>query len=115
MKKIICFYFSLVLFGLSGMAQTPQAFKYQAVARDNAGNLIANQNVSFRISILQSGPGGAAVYIETHLVQTNSLGLANLTIGQGTIISGSLSTISWGSSSYFIKIDWILWEAHHTS
>ena len=34
-------------------SQPPQAFKYLAVARDNAGNVIANQNVSFRIGILQ--------------------------------------------------------------
>ncbi len=105
MKKIVYFSLGFMLLSLYLLAQTPQAFKYQAVARDNAGNLIANQNVSFRISILQGGTGGTAVYIETHLVQTNSYGLANLSIGQGTIISGSLSTISWSSSSYFMKIE----------
>ena len=33
--------------------QSPQTFSYQAVARDSAGNLIANQNISLRFTIHQ--------------------------------------------------------------
>ena len=32
--------------------QTPQAFKYQAVARDLNGNRVINQEISVKISIL---------------------------------------------------------------
>ncbi|MBN2174695.1 MAG: hypothetical protein JW731_11215 [Bacteroidales bacterium] len=105
MKKIIYFSFGLLLFGLSLLAQTPQAFKYQAIARDNAGNLIANQNVSFRISILQGSAGGTCVYTETHALKTNDFGLANLNVGGGVPVSGNFSTIGWGSNTYFLKIE----------
>lgn len=86
-------------------AQTPQAIKYQAVARDNAGNLIANQNIGFRINILQNSPIGNSVYAETHVVASNDLGLVHLDIGAGTNLSGNFSTINWGASSYFIKVE----------
>jgi len=36
---------------ISVFAQSPHAFKYQAVVRDNTGEITSNQTVSFRISI----------------------------------------------------------------
>jgi len=51
----------LTLGALGTFAQSPQAFKYQAVARDLTGNVLANQNVSFRISILQTSATGTSV------------------------------------------------------
>jgi hypothetical protein len=50
MKKV---FFSILscFIVLYTTAQTPQAIKYQAVARDNSGNIIANQNIGFRIFI----------------------------------------------------------------
>nr|MBC8486643.1 collagen-like protein [Bacteroidota bacterium] len=87
MKK---FTLSLVMItiAITVLAQAPQAFKYQAVARDNAGNVLANQNVSFQISILQGSAGGPSVYTETHNAVTNEFGLVNLEIGTGTVVTG---------------------------
>ncbi len=86
-------------------AQPPQAFKYQAAARDNAGNILANQNVSFKMSILQGTLPGTVVYCETHAVTTNYLGLVTLDIGRGTVISGDFNAISWGSTPFFMKTE----------
>jgi hypothetical protein len=97
--SIACF-IATILF-----AQTPQSFKYQAVARDNGGSLLMNQPVTFRISILQGSAGGASVYAETHPVTTNNFGLANLNIGGGTPVSGNFTTIVWGSNTYYIKVE----------
>jgi hypothetical protein len=47
-------------------AQSPQAYKYQAVARDGAGNVLAGKAVSLRISILQGSINGSTAYSETH-------------------------------------------------
>ncbi len=105
MKKITIVFISTMLLGLSIMAQAPQAFKYQAVARDIAGNLLTNQNVSFRISILQGSAGGTSIFSETHSLTTNDYGLANLNVGGGTPVSGNFSTINWGSNTYFIKVE----------
>ena len=40
------------------IAQTPDAFKYQAVIRDSEGLVISNQNVSLQISILSGSTEG---------------------------------------------------------
>jgi len=85
-------------------AQAPQSFNYQVVVRDNAGQTIPNQNVSFRIHIQQS-TAFTDVYVETHNLSTNQFGLANLAIGSGNIISGDFSAIDWGADVSYIQID----------
>ena len=94
----------VLLFSNQFYSQAPQAFKYQAVARDNAGEILENQSVSFRISVLQGSASGSSVYTETHSGTTNSFGLINLQIGSGTVSSGTFSTIPWGSNSHFVQI-----------
>jgi hypothetical protein len=90
---------------LSSYAQSPQAFKYQTVVRNSSNQIIPNQAVSLRISILQTSPTGTAVYVETHAATTNILGLVNLEIGNGTLVSGNFSSIGWGSNTYYVKIE----------
>jgi hypothetical protein len=105
MKNLILFTFFSFLSIQTLWAQIPQAFKYQAVARDVNGDIIPNQSIGFRISILQTSPTGSSVYTETHNVASNDFGLVNLEIGAGTTVSGNFSVINWGASSYFIKIE----------
>jgi len=94
-----------MLIGSSIFAQSPEAFKYQAIARDASGNVIANQNVSFRISILKTSETGTPVYVETHNLTTNNFGLVNLNIGNGSPVSGNFSTIDWSTDKYYIKVE----------
>ena len=85
-------------------AQSPNAFSYQAVARASNGDQIANQAVSFRISILQDSISGSSVYSETHSATTNKYGLVNLQIGNGT--SGNdFTAINWANGPYFVKVE----------
>ncbi|MBI5218918.1 MAG: tail fiber domain-containing protein [Bacteroidia bacterium] len=86
-------------------AQVPHAFNYQAIVRNNSGNVIPNQNVSFRINILQGSSTGSLVYSEEHSSTTNPFGLVNLEVGNGANPSGNFSTIDWGNNSYYIKIE----------
>ncbi|MBW8051987.1 MAG: hypothetical protein FVQ77_16930 [Cytophagales bacterium] len=95
----------LTLGALGTFAQSPQAFKYQAIARDNTGNVLPNQNIGLKISILQTTPAGTVVYSETHTDTTNQFGLFSLEIGTGAIVSGTFSTIDWGADIYFVKIE----------
>lgn len=97
--------FLLLIIVTSVNAQLPQSFKYQAVARDSMGNQLANQNVSFRISILQESINGLPVYVETHDTITNQFGLVNLEIGKGNPVSGVFHYIYWGTGQYFIKTE----------
>jgi hypothetical protein len=82
-----------MLIGSSVFAQSPEAFKYQAIARDAGGNVLANQNVSLKISILKTSDTGTPVYVETHYAITNGFGLVNLNIGGGTVVWGNFSNI----------------------
>ena len=94
-----------MLIGSSIFAQSPEAFKYQAIARNASGNVIANQNVSFRVSLLETSETGTTVYVETHNLTTNNFGLANLNIGEGSPVSGNFSTIDWAADKHFLKVE----------
>lgn len=86
-------------------AQTPQAFKYQAVARNASGELITNQSVSLRISILQGSSAGTLVYSESHAVTSNDYGSVNIEIGNGTVSSGTFASIDWSTGLYFVQVE----------
>jgi hypothetical protein len=112
MKKLTLLVATLLTLGLSsiGYAQqqtstVPHAFKYQAVARDSKGDIISNQNVSFRISILQGSETGTLIYQESQTATTNQFGLSNLSIGTGNVLNGNFNTIEWGASVYFVKVE----------
>ncbi len=102
-KKIILF--SFMLLGLISYAQAPQKMSYQSVVRDPASVLVTNSSVGIRISILQGSASGAAQYVETQIITTNANGLATLSIGSGTVVSGSMATINWANGPFFIKTE----------
>lgn len=104
-KRVVLFTLAVVFMSLPAQGQTPQAFQYQAVARNAAGQISANQLVGFRMSILQGTTTGTTVYSETHAATTNAFGLVNLEIGNGTPGSGTFSDINWGSGVYFVQIE----------
>ena len=91
------------------MAQAPQGFIYQGVATDNNGFELQNQNISIQASILSSSATGTSVWQETHTTSTDTFGLFNLTIGEGTSTNnGSSATfqeIDWGDASHFMKVE----------
>lgn len=105
MKKILLFFVAIMAMILVAEAQAPERFSYQSVIRDAAGNLVANEPVGVRISILQYSPDGSAVYSETHYRATNANGLVTMEIGAGTVVSGSFSNIDWANGPYFLKIE----------
>ncbi len=94
-----------IAIGTSGFAQVPPAFSYQAIARDGSGSVLANKNVSFRLSIQQGTVTGAIVYSERHYTTTNEFGLVNLQVGKGTADTGTLDGISWGVDQHFLKVE----------
>ena len=101
MKKII-YLFTIILLGISSQAQF---INYQGVARDNAGNILINQPIALRLSILSESAVGTAVYVETHATTTDGYGLFTLQIGQGTVVTGVFNNIAWSSTSFFLKVE----------
>lgn len=105
MKKTLLTVATILAFSILSFAQTPEKIQYQAVARNSSGSIIANQLVGYQISILQGSANGTSVYTETHIGLTNGYGLLNLQIGNGTVVSGSMSSIDWSSNIHFVKIE----------
>ncbi|HNW91132.1 MAG TPA: tail fiber domain-containing protein [Bacteroidales bacterium] len=102
--KIIFSLFFLMIMGYS-FAQAPQAFNYQAVARDVAGNVIPNQALGIKISIHLGSATGSVSYSETFAPTTNDFGLFTLAIGTGTIVDGQFDTIAWGKNQYWMQVE----------
>jgi hypothetical protein len=95
----------LCLLGFCAFAQVPQKMNYQAVARNAAGDVIANQNIRVRFSIREGSSSGAIVYQEVHQVSTNQFGLFTAQIGTGLQTLNSFSDISWGSGDKYLQIE----------
>ncbi len=93
MKKILSTLFALFL-ALVVSAQMPETINYQAVARNNSGQALANQTIKTRLSIIR---GATTLYSETRTVTTNALGLFNVQIGSSgaTATSGDFTSIYW--------------------
>jgi hypothetical protein len=87
------------------MAQMPNKMSYQAVVRNAGNQLVVNQNVGMRISILQGSISGTAVFVETHSPLTNLNGLVTLEVGGGNPVTGTFATINWANGPYFIKTE----------
>jgi len=104
MKKI---YFTLMFLFLASLilAQTPQAFKYQAIARDDYGNILSSWEIGIRITILQGDRSGQEAYVEIHKVTSNMYGLINIVIGEGTALRGTFQDIGWGEKRHYIKME----------
>jgi hypothetical protein len=105
MKKSIITTLAIMFIAFSVFAQVPQAFKYQAIARTLSGSILANQNISLRISLLKGGPNGNSVYCETHNVTSSGFGMMNIEIGNGIYVSGNFSNIDWSTGLYYVKIE----------
>ncbi|MBC7774162.1 MAG: hypothetical protein H7246_01885, partial [Phycisphaerae bacterium] len=100
MQSIALSILSLLLLSFAVQAQAPQAFKYQAVVRNAAGQLLANQNVGLKIDLL----GPDTLYSETHTATTSGFGLVNLEIGRGTLVSGNFIQIAWGQQPIYVLL-----------
>ncbi|WP_343611436.1 collagen-like protein [Chryseobacterium oranimense] len=104
MKKILL---SLgIMLGLFiAQAQAPEKMSYQAVMRNGSGQLLINQSIAVKVSILQGSPAGTLVYSERLTGNTNPNGLISMEIGTGTVLSGTFSTIDWPTGSYYLKTE----------
>lgn len=106
MKRIILLLLIVTLISLNRVdAQAPEKINYQGVARSSAGQPIANQPISIRLSILNESVSGTIVYSETHKITTNSLGLYAVQIGTGTVESGTMDAIIWANGEKYLKVE----------
>jgi len=88
---------------IGAYAQAPQKLSYQAVIRNTENKPVADKQVGMRISLLQGGATGTAVYTETITPTTNTFGLVSIEIGAAN--PTDFAAIDWSAGSYFIKTE----------
>jgi hypothetical protein len=86
-------------------AQT--GLNFQGVARTASNAVIASQDITLKLSILQGSATGLTEYVEVRKVTTNAQGLFTAVIGDSFTIStlGKFSDIDWKLSPKFLKIE----------
>ena len=105
MKKSLALLIIVAVNALNLSAQAPNLFSYQAVVRNSSNQLITDQNIGVRVSIIEGSTSGNTVYSETHQVMSNSTGLITLQISVGTVLSGTFNAINWSLGPYFIQTE----------
>lgn len=81
--------------------QAPQKMSFQAIIRNNSGQLVTNHVVGLKISILRLSATGNEVYTEMQSPSSNENGLICVEIGGGT----GFDTISWNNGPFFLKTE----------
>ena len=89
-----------------GFAQSvPQGMNYQAVARDKDGEILADQQIFLKVSLMGEPSASAAnYYTEIHRVVTNKFGLFTLTIGKGSTLIGTWNEIPWSTKEIWMDV-----------
>ncbi|MAD50305.1 MAG: hypothetical protein CMC95_03255 [Flavobacteriales bacterium] len=104
MSKFYSLLFALLMSTALLAQSPPQSFSYQTVIRDAGFNIMANQEVVLKLSIVEDDPQGVMVYQEKHVETTSAIGLVNLFIGEGNVSSGSFDAIDWANHTYFLEV-----------
>lgn len=99
MKKFLTLLAVLIM--TTAFAQTPQQIKYQGVARDAAGAVIANGTITVQFDVHDVTPLGTIIYTETHTgVTTNQFGLFSLNMGSITPFPANM----FGTGDEFLEV-----------
>jgi hypothetical protein len=103
MKRLLLTFIGSIL-AMIALAQVPQGFTYQAVARNVEGEVLSEQNINAQIS-LQNEDGTVSYYVETHSITTSPHGVLKLVVGNGEPIEGVFNDIPWGTATIFLKVE----------
>jgi len=102
--RLLTLFLGAMLLGQISYAQSPQAFKYQAVVRDANGAPLANGNISFRGTIRQGSPTGSIVFQEVLSgLTTNDFGLIAVNFGETN--ATAFAQIDWADGPYFFETE----------
>jgi glycerol uptake facilitator-like aquaporin len=106
MKNLLTAFF-LIFLGLGALAQTPQGINYQGVARNSVGSVIANQDITLRLTIRDAITSGTVIYQESRSLKTNSFGLFVTAIGGPGAgnVTGSFNGIDWSTGTKFLQVE----------
>lgn len=97
---IISLLYANLVIGQSGL-------NFQGVARNENGVILASQEMSLRLSIVQGSATGAVEFSEIRKTTTNAQGLFSVVIGGSNALStlGNFNAIDWKLAPKFLKIE----------
>lgn len=106
MKKMTLLLATVFTLAFQAVSQTPpRGIKYQAVARNLKGEVLANEKITLRISLLSLEAGRQEVhYSEVHEMVTNAVGLFSLTIGNGQSSGQELDRVPWSTRNIWMEV-----------
>lgn len=102
MMKKLYIILVLLLLTVNLWGQVPQQFSYQAVVRDENGQILKNEKISVRITLLKDSASGETVYQEKHEPSTDANGLFSIQIGASKLNAGDFSKIDWSTGIYYV-------------
>lgn len=109
MKKIIILCVALLATCTTFAQNSGLGFNYQAVVRNVDGILLANSNVTLRVSLYPGQMAASPTWVETHAVQTDMYGSFGITVGHGTRATSSVAAnfadVNFASVYYWMKIE----------
>jgi hypothetical protein len=106
MKRLLYSLVIYLLVSLPALAQN-EGISFQGLARNAAGEVLVNQKISLRLSILLDSESGTVAYVETRQVTTNPQGIFAVVLGDANTLTKStdFSTINWTPAPKFIKVE----------
>ncbi|MCE7060088.1 tail fiber domain-containing protein [Dyadobacter sp. CY343] len=108
--KICCLLCLVSLIAPNVQAQAPNQFSFQGVARDAAGKVIANGNVTLWVMVKSTTspspdpnpvPNAGALFEEILEATTNEIGVFSIHIGS---TGANLASIDWDKGPYYLQI-----------
>jgi|694.fasta_scaffold16718_2 hypothetical protein len=109
MRIIIFLFFNLLISSEKSNAQSNKAINFQAIARTTNGLIVANKEISIRLSLKNDTTSDIIEYQEIKSATTNVLGLFTILLGaeeRGKIVSiGDFTKINWTNNDKFLKIE----------
>ena len=108
MKKV--FIFIAFMVAIAANAQNSGlGFNYQAVVRNANGVLLANTEVTLRVSLYPGQYATAPTWVETHNVNTDISGSFGINVGSGerdaSSIANNYSDVNFAAIYYWLKIE----------
>lgn len=101
MKTLAAIFLLAILSASTVHGQAPTKIKYQGVARDGSGAVIANGALTVQFDIHDGSPTGAVIFTETHTsVTTNQFGLFSVNIGEFS----PLSSVIFASGNVYLEV-----------
>jgi hypothetical protein len=105
MKKIILQFAILLFAAVTAVAQAPQKFNYQGVARTSSGTPLVSTAIGLRLTVHDATATGTTLYQETFTPTTNAYGLFTVAVGTGTVVSGTFASITWASGPKYLQVE----------